>query len=185
MEPTFEDFVLARGEVLLRLALMLTGDRHHAEDLVQSVLTKAYLRWDRVAAMERPEAYLKKVLVNDSVCIYHSPNIAWTPPIDGRLRASRTLTGDLAAHLAAGLNAAKPGGNPDPPASECTQERPVVPDAMLIVHGGGITTAVWVTFGSCTGRGLDNGVRRSQLTMSLTFEIMQRFGFSMLAQLPQ
>ncbi|WP_155388456.1 SigE family RNA polymerase sigma factor [Catellatospora paridis] len=65
MEPTFEDFVVARGDALLRLALMLTGDRHHAEDLVQSVLAKAYVRWSRVAAMERPEAYLKKVLVND------------------------------------------------------------------------------------------------------------------------
>jgi RNA polymerase sigma-70 factor (sigma-E family) len=63
--PTFEDFVAARGAALLRFALMLAGDRHHAEDLVQSVLTKAYVRWVRIAAMERPEAYLKRVLVNE------------------------------------------------------------------------------------------------------------------------
>ncbi len=65
MEPMFEDFVVARGDALLRLALMLAGDRHHAEDLVQSVLAKAYVRWSRVAAMEQPEAYLKRVLVNE------------------------------------------------------------------------------------------------------------------------
>lgn len=86
MEPTFEEFVAARGEVLLRLALMLTGDRHHAEDLVQSVLTKAYLRWDRVAAMERPEAYLKKVLVNDHLRWWRrrgSAEILVSTPMDG------------------------------------------------------------------------------------------------------
>ena len=61
----FDEFVAARGEAFLRFALMLCGDRHLAEDLVQSVLAKAYVRWSRVAAMERPEAYLKTVLVHD------------------------------------------------------------------------------------------------------------------------
>ena len=44
MEGTFEGFVGARGQALLRFALMLCGDRHRAEDLVQSVLAKAYVR---------------------------------------------------------------------------------------------------------------------------------------------
>ncbi|MFI7645950.1 SigE family RNA polymerase sigma factor [Micromonospora sp. NPDC049460] len=67
MQPTFEEFVTARGGALLRFALMLTGDRHQAEDLVQSVLAKAYVRWARVAGMSRPEAYLKQVLVNENL----------------------------------------------------------------------------------------------------------------------
>ncbi|NBE80605.1 SigE family RNA polymerase sigma factor [Micromonospora rubida] len=67
MQPTFEEFVTARGGSLLRFALMLTGDRHQAEDLVQSVLAKAYVRWDRVAGMSQPEAYLKRVLVNENL----------------------------------------------------------------------------------------------------------------------
>jgi RNA polymerase sigma-70 factor (sigma-E family) len=67
MQPTFEEFVTARGAALLRFALMLTGDRHQAEDLVQSVLAKAYVRWARVAGMSRPEAYLKRVLVNENL----------------------------------------------------------------------------------------------------------------------
>jgi RNA polymerase sigma-70 factor (sigma-E family) len=65
METTFEEFVGARGQALLRFALMLCGDRHRAEDLVQSVLAKAYVRWVRISAMQRPEAYLKAVLVNE------------------------------------------------------------------------------------------------------------------------
>jgi RNA polymerase sigma-70 factor (sigma-E family) len=65
MAATFEEFVVARGGALLRFALMLAGDRHGAEDLVQSVLARAYPRWSRIEAMERPEAYLKAALVNE------------------------------------------------------------------------------------------------------------------------
>jgi RNA polymerase sigma-70 factor (sigma-E family) len=46
---------------------MLCGDRHRAEDLVQSVLAKAYPRWPRISAMQRPEAYLKAILVNEEL----------------------------------------------------------------------------------------------------------------------
>lgn len=65
MAPTIEDFVAVRGDALLRFALMLSGDVHRAEDLVQSVLARAYPRWGRIAAMEAPEAYLKRMLVNE------------------------------------------------------------------------------------------------------------------------
>jgi RNA polymerase sigma-70 factor (sigma-E family) len=61
----FEEFIVARGDALLRFALMLCGDPHRAEDLVQSVLAKTFPRWERVAAMDRPEAYLKTILVHD------------------------------------------------------------------------------------------------------------------------
>lgn len=67
MQPTIEEFVAARGEALLRFALMLCGDRHGAEDLVQSVLAKAYPRWGRIASLDRPEAYLRKVLVHEQL----------------------------------------------------------------------------------------------------------------------
>jgi RNA polymerase sigma-70 factor (sigma-E family) len=59
---TFEDFVAARGAHLLRMAWLLTGDAHLAEDLLQTALAKVWPRWDRVAR-DRPEAYVRKVLV--------------------------------------------------------------------------------------------------------------------------
>ena len=65
MTPTIDEFVAARGEALLRFALMLCGNRHSAEDLVQSALAMAYPRWARISAMERPEAYVKKVIVRE------------------------------------------------------------------------------------------------------------------------
>lgn len=65
MQPSFEDFVATRGEALMRFAVMLCADRGRAEDLVQAVLVKTYRRWDRVAAMEHPEAYVRTVLVHE------------------------------------------------------------------------------------------------------------------------
>jgi RNA polymerase sigma-70 factor (sigma-E family) len=64
VRPTIEEFVAARGEALLRVALMLTGDAHAAEDLVQAVLAKAYPRWERISRLDQPEAYLRRILVH-------------------------------------------------------------------------------------------------------------------------
>jgi RNA polymerase sigma-70 factor (sigma-E family) len=65
VDATFEEFVLARGEALLRFAVMLCADRGRAEDLVQSVLARAYPRWTRILTMERPESYVKTMLVHE------------------------------------------------------------------------------------------------------------------------
>jgi RNA polymerase sigma-70 factor (sigma-E family) len=65
VQPTIEEFVAVRGPALLRFALMLSGDRHAAEDLVQTALATAYPRWTRIAALEHPEPYLKKMILNE------------------------------------------------------------------------------------------------------------------------
>lgn len=65
--PTFDDYVASRGAALLRLAFMLTGDRHLAEDLTQDTLVRVYGRWSRVAGMEQIDAYVRRVLVNAHV----------------------------------------------------------------------------------------------------------------------
>jgi hypothetical protein len=48
VDASFEAFVAARSRHLLHAAHLLTGDRHRAEDLLQTALTRAYLRWDRI-----------------------------------------------------------------------------------------------------------------------------------------
>ncbi|MCM2420524.1 SigE family RNA polymerase sigma factor [Streptomyces sp. RKAG293] len=60
--PDFEEFVAARGPRLLRVAWLLTGDAHLAEDLLQTVLAKAWPQWHRIADGS-PEAYLRKALI--------------------------------------------------------------------------------------------------------------------------
>ncbi|WP_433315721.1 SigE family RNA polymerase sigma factor [Micromonospora sp. CA-269861] len=55
----FADFVRAETAGLTRFAYLLTGDRHHAEDLVQVALARVAVRWERI---EDPPAYLRRVL---------------------------------------------------------------------------------------------------------------------------
>jgi RNA polymerase sigma-70 factor (sigma-E family) len=64
-EDRFRAFVTAQTGPLLRTAYLLTGDRGHAEDLVQSAFCKTYLHWRRVMRYEQPEAYVRKVMVNE------------------------------------------------------------------------------------------------------------------------
>jgi RNA polymerase sigma-70 factor (sigma-E family) len=63
----FEEFVRVRLPSLLRFAVVLTGDRTVAEDVVQDVLVKARGRWRRIVALEMPEAYVRRMVVNEFV----------------------------------------------------------------------------------------------------------------------
>ncbi|WP_089158437.1 SigE family RNA polymerase sigma factor [Micromonospora sp. NBS 11-29] len=61
---TFEEYVDSRGPALLRLARLLTGDTHRAEDLTQDVLARAYVHWRRISRVDRPDVYVRRMLVN-------------------------------------------------------------------------------------------------------------------------
>jgi RNA polymerase sigma-70 factor (sigma-E family) len=63
----FDAWVAARGPALLRLAWALTGSRTEGEDLVQDALAKALPRWSRIAGMDDPEGYLRRMVVNEHV----------------------------------------------------------------------------------------------------------------------
>jgi RNA polymerase sigma-70 factor (sigma-E family) len=67
VELSFEDFVRARSNGLLRTALLLVGqNRAEAEDLLQFALERAYRHWPRIYASSEPERYVRKVLANAS-----------------------------------------------------------------------------------------------------------------------
>ncbi len=57
----FEAYVAQAWPRLLRSAWLLTGDWHRAEDLVQTVLARAYGRWFRLRD-GTPDAYLRTML---------------------------------------------------------------------------------------------------------------------------
>jgi RNA polymerase sigma-70 factor (sigma-E family) len=63
VESSFEEYVVARGDALLRFAYVLSGDRYLAEDLVQEVLARVHGRWHRMAHVEQPDAYLRTAVV--------------------------------------------------------------------------------------------------------------------------
>ncbi|MGW0810249.1 SigE family RNA polymerase sigma factor [Nonomuraea sp. NPDC002799] len=64
MDAEFVDFVRRRGDHHLRTAVLLTGNWHTAEDLVQSCLGRLYRVWPRLDTSSEPDAYLRRILVN-------------------------------------------------------------------------------------------------------------------------
>jgi RNA polymerase sigma-70 factor (sigma-E family) len=93
---SFEEFVEQRGEALLRFALMLSGNRHAAEDLVQSVFARAYPRWSRITSVEWPEAYVKAAIVNEHLSWWRRRSSGEVPvAMDGGRVGG--VTGDPAA----------------------------------------------------------------------------------------
>jgi RNA polymerase sigma-70 factor (sigma-E family) len=64
IDERFADFVRGRGEHHLRIAVLLTGDWHTAEDLVQASLVKLYRAWPRLRLDGDPDAYLRRIMVN-------------------------------------------------------------------------------------------------------------------------
>jgi RNA polymerase sigma-70 factor (sigma-E family) len=61
---SFEEYVRGRTPALMRIAYLLAGNPHDAEDLVQSALALAAVRWHR---LDDPEAYLRRVIYTQSV----------------------------------------------------------------------------------------------------------------------
>jgi RNA polymerase sigma-70 factor (sigma-E family) len=69
-DTEFSEYMVARQPGLLRTAYLLTGDRHAAEDLVQTTLAKLYLAWDRVQRRELVDAYARRILVNEHTSLW-------------------------------------------------------------------------------------------------------------------
>ncbi|MEU0547160.1 SigE family RNA polymerase sigma factor [Micromonospora sp. NPDC005979] len=65
VDGEFTTFVQERGAALLRVAYVLAGNQHAAEDLLQNALAKAYARWPRIRGDAEP--YVKRILYHDQV----------------------------------------------------------------------------------------------------------------------
>jgi len=63
-EATFTQFVRTRGLGLLKFATAITGDQHHAEDLLQAVLERTYARWPKVSGHGDSGWYVRRALIN-------------------------------------------------------------------------------------------------------------------------
>ncbi|WP_238008247.1 SigE family RNA polymerase sigma factor [Dactylosporangium sp. AC04546] len=79
---TFEEYVLARGPGLLRLARLLVDDVHRADDLVQDTLVRVYPRWARILRTDQPDLYVRRTLIN--------VNASWW-----RRRSSREMPAEI------------------------------------------------------------------------------------------
>ncbi|HEX6870140.1 MAG TPA: SigE family RNA polymerase sigma factor [Micromonosporaceae bacterium] len=89
----FDEFVLTRGPALARTAYLLTGDRHLAEELLQTALTRTAERWRQVAAGGQAEAYVRRAMVNQRTSWWRRRRTAqaYQPPDPGRSGGSGGL----------------------------------------------------------------------------------------------
>jgi RNA polymerase sigma-70 factor (sigma-E family) len=62
-EADFAAFVATRSAALLSFAHVLTGDRHDAEDVVQTALAATALGWHRLHRKDNPEGYVRRAIV--------------------------------------------------------------------------------------------------------------------------
>jgi RNA polymerase sigma-70 factor (sigma-E family) len=61
----FREFALERASSLHQVAYLLCGDWHLAHDLVQETLVRAYRYWPRIRQADSPDAYVRRILVNE------------------------------------------------------------------------------------------------------------------------
>lgn len=85
-EDSFREFVGARLKRLSRVAYLLTGDHHAAEDLLQVALIKLAARWKHVHRESNPDAYLRKILHHEHISVWRRSRYlreershAWVP----------------------------------------------------------------------------------------------------------
>jgi len=76
MEPTvravgrdsgFAELFRAEYGTIVGLITVVVGDRAAAEDLTQDAFGKAHRHWDRIAAYERPGAWVRRVALNGAL----------------------------------------------------------------------------------------------------------------------
>lgn len=63
----FCEFVASRSSALFRVAYLLLGDHHLAQDLLQESLAKTYVAWPKLRDVANAEAYTRRVLVTTTI----------------------------------------------------------------------------------------------------------------------
>jgi RNA polymerase sigma-70 factor (sigma-E family) len=78
-ERDYVEFVTARLPGLRRLAYLLIGDGHRADDLVQQTCTALYVHWGRARVADNLDAYVRRMLVRAFV---DERRRSWTRRVD-------------------------------------------------------------------------------------------------------
>lgn len=111
VDEDFSVFVRARQQTLLRSAVLICGDHHTAQDLLQDAFAKLASRWEQVKDGS-PDAYVRRILYHDAVSRWRkwgrerpydvqSPTEGFLGRDDGRDAAGAWVAGaDVRAALA-------------------------------------------------------------------------------------
>lgn len=103
---TFDEFVRTRSAALSRFAKVLCVDRGTTEDVLQEVLLRAHARWAEIARLDRPETYVRRMIVNEYLSWRRKwarlvpqatlPEAGSEPDPAGRLADRAQLVGEIA-----------------------------------------------------------------------------------------
>jgi RNA polymerase sigma-70 factor (sigma-E family) len=74
-EAEYVDYVTARIPALRRLAYLLAGDGHRADDLVQQTITTLYVKWQRACTATNLDGYVRTMLVRTFI---DERRLAWS-----------------------------------------------------------------------------------------------------------
>ena len=64
VEEAFTSYVAQRRLRLFRMACLLCGDPHQAEDIVQDALARLYAAWPRASRADNIDAYVRRIIIN-------------------------------------------------------------------------------------------------------------------------
>ncbi|MDB1087044.1 SigE family RNA polymerase sigma factor [Streptomyces sp. ACA25] len=81
-EAEFTAYVRERRASLYATAYHLTGDRHEAEDLLQSALLSTYRSWDRIADKAAVGGYLRRTMTNLHISAWRRRKLSEYPTED-------------------------------------------------------------------------------------------------------
>src|ERR1700734_2405495 len=76
LDEEFRDFMHGRWPAMVRLAYALTGDQGHAEDVAQTAFARAYASWPRVSRAGNPEAYVRRIVINENLNRFRKHRVA-------------------------------------------------------------------------------------------------------------
>ncbi|MFD4661161.1 SigE family RNA polymerase sigma factor [Kitasatospora sp. NPDC058444] len=94
-DTEFTEYLASRSGWLRKVAYLLCGDWHRADDLVQECATKLYVNWSRAGRVENLDGYARRVLVNTFLA---EQRTSWWR------RTTRTATPAEVASVAADLD---------------------------------------------------------------------------------
>jgi RNA polymerase sigma-70 factor (sigma-E family) len=67
---SFEEFVGARADALMRYAYVLTGDPHDAADLLQESLVRVRAAWHGIVNKREPEGYVRTTMARLHISVW-------------------------------------------------------------------------------------------------------------------
>ncbi|MFE7194284.1 SigE family RNA polymerase sigma factor [Kitasatospora sp. NPDC057541] len=110
-DAEFTEYASARTPWLRKVAYLLCGDWHRADDLVQETVTKLYVRWGRMSKVENIDGYVRTVLVNTFLAEQRSPWGRWSARRREDTLPERAVSGpdlDVSVDLRTALTALPP-----------------------------------------------------------------------------